>query len=80
VKANKEMSPLALTKDDFERFGEQFKEIIDDVFHCMVEHQEGMNRKIREEMAALHQLMEETKITSAQQTIEGPMTSTKRLV
>jgi hypothetical protein len=79
-KEDKEMSPLALMEDDFERFGEQVKEIIDDVFQCMVEQQEGLNKKIQEEMTALHQLMEATRITTVQQTTEGPMTSTTRPV
>jgi hypothetical protein len=67
-------------EDDFERFGEKVKEITDDMFQCMVEKQEGLNRNIHEEMIALHQLMEATRIETVQQTTEGPTTSTTRPV
>jgi hypothetical protein len=60
----KEMSPLELMEDEFNRFGEKVKDITKDVFQCMVDNQEGLRKKIKEEMTTLHQLMEETRITT----------------
>jgi Na+/phosphate symporter len=79
-KEDKEIIPLELMEDNFERSGDQFKEIVDDVFQCMVKQQEGLNRKIQEEMVALYQLMEATMIENVSQTTEGPTKRKTRLV
>jgi hypothetical protein len=65
-------------EDNFERFGEQVKDITDDMFQRAIQQQEGLNKNLQEEMNALLQLMEVKRIIVVQQGTGGPKKIKKR--
>jgi polyhydroxyalkanoate synthesis regulator phasin len=61
----KESNIQALMEDDLEKIGDQVKEVMDDVFQCMTQQQEEMNRNMQEKMVELCQMLEATRIVPA---------------
>jgi hypothetical protein len=45
-----------------EKIGDQVKEVMDYMFHCVTQQQEDMNRNMQEQMDHLHHMLEARRI------------------
>jgi hypothetical protein len=65
-----------LTEEDWEKIGDQVKEVTDDAFQHVTHQEEEMHIQMQEQMVELRQLLEATNIVSAPQTKDEHTTST----